>query len=685
MMRSAAALFSTITRAVALGCGLALVACGGAKGAAPASAVPAAPSESRSSLPPAKVLVAASAAEAASDTPTQVAVIPVSADDPQWGQPLAPVTIVGFSEFQCPFCSRVNPVLKQVRDAYGERVRLVFKHNPLPFHERARPAAEAAATVYGLGGSRAFWKFHDLAFAAQRELSDGNFEVWAATAGVAPASFKAAYAAKKYAAKVDADLALAAQVGASGTPGFRINGVTLSGAQPFEKFKEVIDRQLAEAEKLRAAGTPASQIYAALTNLNHAAPPPPPAPAEDADATVWKVPVMADDPVRGPKDAPVTIIVFSEFQCPFCKRVEETLAQVSKTYGAEVRLVWKDNPLPFHPRALPAAAFARFAYAKLGEKGFWAAHEALLESAPKLEDEDFALIAKKLGLPWQPDQSAKNVARFRGRLEQSVELAADFQARGTPHFFINGVRLSGAQPFEKFQALIDRQLAAAQALKAKGVAGARLYEQLIEDGQGPPRPETKEVAAPDSSAPFRGNPAAKVVIQEWSDFQCPYCARVQPTLRELEKEYPGQLKLVFRHLPLPFHKDAPLAAEAAQEAFAQKGNAAFWSFHAALFAAQAESEKGLSREHLEQLAREARLDLPRFKAALDSRQHEPKVRADAEAATQAGISGTPAFVINGYFLSGAQPAAAFKKLIRAALTDTKNRVKVAPARKPALP
>ncbi|MEO6603568.1 MAG: thioredoxin domain-containing protein, partial [Polyangiaceae bacterium] len=92
--------------------------------------------------------------------------VPVSARDPQWGSPDAPVTIVAVSDFQCPFCSRVEPTLKQVRDTYGpKKVRMVWKNNPLPFHNNARPAAEAAMAVFGLKGSEAFWKFHDTAFA----------------------------------------------------------------------------------------------------------------------------------------------------------------------------------------------------------------------------------------------------------------------------------------------------------------------------------------------------------------------------------------------------------------------------------------------------------------------------------------------------------------------------------------
>jgi protein-disulfide isomerase len=553
-------------------------------------------------------------------------------------------------------------------------VRLVFKHNPLPFHPRALPAAEAASTVFGLAGSSAFWSFYALAFDNQYNLTDQNFVAWAQRSGVAPAQFQKALADKVFVAKVADDVALSKKVGAMGTPAFRINGVTVSGAQPFEKFKEVIDQQLIEAQKLRSAGTPAADVYAALTNKNQADTPPaaasPHAADDDEDQAVWKVPVLADDPVRGRKDALVTLIIFSDYQCPFCKRVEETLKQLSELYGEQLRLVWKDNPLPFHERARPAADFARFALSQKGDPGFWAAHDALFESSPELGDVQLQAIAGKLGLNWNAAKAAMAQNRFKKRIDQSVELADDFQARGTPHFFINGVRLSGAQPLENFKALVDRQLARAQELVGKGVPRANLYAALIRDGKEPSAPETKQVAAPDATTPFRGAPGARVVIQEFSDFQCPFCKRVQPTLLELEREFPGQIKLVWRHLPLPFHQHAALAAEAAQEAFAQKGSVAFWAFHDALFEAQAEPE-GLARPQLEQLAQKLGLDLPRFQAALDSHRHEKKVKADAEIASRAGINGTPGFVINGYFLGGAQPAPAFKKLVKRVLAGGK--------------
>jgi protein-disulfide isomerase len=363
------------------------------------------------------------------------------------------------------------------------------------------------------------------------------------------------------------------------------------------------------------------------------------------------------------------MIVFSEFQCPFCKRVEDTLKQVTEAYPQDVRLVWKDNTLPFHPRAKPAATLARMAYVKKGEKAFWDAHDALFASQPKLEDDDLKGIAEKVGLKWDDVKAAIDSNKYAEKLDSSMELANDVQARGTPHFFINGVRLSGAQPLDAFKKAIDEQLAKAKALVAKGVPKAKVYDELMKDAKGPPPPEKKEIPAPDAQSPVKGPAGAKVTIQVFSEFQCPFCKRVEPTLAELEKEFGGKIKFVWRHMPLPFHADAPLASQAAQEAFAQKGNATFWKFHDKLFEAQGSGDDALKRPNLEKFAQELGLDMDKFKAALDSGKHKAKVDADMKIGNDAGINGTPAFVINGYYLSGAQPAAAFKKLINRALKD----------------
>jgi protein-disulfide isomerase len=602
--------------------------------------------------------------------------VPVTSKDPQWGKATAPVTVVTISDFQCPFCSRVEPTLKQIRDTYGpDKVRFVWKNEPLPFHNRARPTADAAMTVFGLGGSDAFWKFHDLAFTNQQDLTDENYPKWATASGVDAAKFTAALASKKFTAKIDEDLALASKIGANGTPAFRINGVTVSGAQPFENFKKVIDQQLTEAATLAKSGTKPADLYVALSKKFFQAPEAPaaannnkPAAApEEDDKTVWKVPVDAKDPVRGSADALVTIVEWSDFQCPFCKRVEPTLKQIRDTYGADVRFVWKDNPLPFHNRAKPAATLARSAYDAKGDKGFWAAHDALYADGADLEDAGLQKIAEANGLNWGQIKAAIDADKYKDLFSASGDLAMDLNARGTPHFFINGRRISGAQPFENFKKIVDEEVANGKALVGKGVPRAKVYDEIMKDAKGPPPPEKKDVPAATKDNPVKGAAGAKVVIQQFSDFQCPFCKRVEPTVDQIMQEYAGKVKIVWRNTPLDFHQDAPLAAEAAAEAFAQKGSDGFWKFHGKLF----EKQPDIKRPTLEQIAQDLGLDMTKFKAALDNSTHKDEIDKDKKIADAAGIRGTPGFTINGYFVSGAQPFQQFDKLIKLALKEAK--------------
>ena len=589
--------------------------------------------------------------------------IPIASDDPSWGKADAPVTIVEISDFECPFCSRVNPTMARIKKEYGEdKVRIVWKHNPLPFHKSARPAHEAGATVQALGGD--FWKFHDLAFANQKELTPENLEKWAVASGVDQQKFKAAFDAKKYAGKVDKDLAVAKQIGARGTPHFRINGKALSGAQPFEKFKELIDEQLTAGDALAKTGVSRGKVSLELTKKNFTVPEAekPQAPPPE-DTAVWKLPVMDNDPSKGPADALVTIVEFSDFQCPFCSRVNPTIKQVLDEYKNDVRVVWKDNALPFHNRAKPAATLARFAYEKNGDKGFWAAHDALFEGQKNLEDAGLEEIAKKLGLSWDQVNAAIKSNKYDAKIEESMDLAMEFEARGTPHFFVNGRRLSGAQPYEKFKQLIDSQLAVAKGLVGQGVSRDKVYRELMKNAKAPPQAEKKVVPAPTKDNPFKGAENGKIVIQEFSDFQCPFCSRVNPTIQQILDEYPKDVKVVWRNMPLAFHAEAPLAAEAAQEAFVQAGNKGFWKYHDKLFA----NQQAIKRPDLDKYAEEIGLDVAKFKAALDARTHKAHVEKDMEVAKQAGVSGTPAFTVNGYFVSGAQPFPAFNKVIKLAL------------------
>jgi protein-disulfide isomerase len=171
--------------------------------------------------------------------------------------------------------------------------------------------------------------------------------------------------------------------------------------------------------------------------------------------------------------------------------------------------------------------------------------------------------------------------------------------------------------------------------------------------------EKREVAAPTSANPSKGATNASVVIQVFSDFQCGYCQRINPTIDQVLDTFRGQVRVVFRNMPLPFHKDARLAGEAAQEVFEQQGADGFWKYHATLFA----NQKALERQDLAQYARAQGVDMDRFKRALDKRVHRKHIDADIEVANQAQVRGTPSVTNNGYFMSGAQPFPQFERVI----------------------
>ncbi len=155
----------------------------------------------------------------------------------------------------------------------------------------------------------------------------------------------------------------------------------------------------------------------------------------------------------------------------------------------------------------------------------------------------------------------------------------------------------------------------------------------------------------------RGDSKAPVTVVEFSDFQCPYCKRVQPTLKDLLAKYEGKIKLAFRDFPLrQLHPQAEMAAEASRCA---KEQGKFWEYHDALFADQTRlDEAGLTAT-----AKEMGLDLKSFQSCLDSGKFKAQIEQDIQDGARAGVSGTPGFFINGIFVSGSQPQSEFEKII----------------------
>jgi protein-disulfide isomerase len=172
--------------------------------------------------------------------------VEIESTDPSLGRASAPVTLIEFSDFQCPFCQRVAPTLKRLRETYGDKVRIVWKDFPLTqIHPQAFKAGEAAHCA---GDQGKYWEYHDRLFANQQQLQLDDLKKHAADLGLDAGAFNACLDTSKHGERVRDGVAQGQRLGVSSTPTVYINGRMLSGAQPYETFASVIDEELSRAK-----------------------------------------------------------------------------------------------------------------------------------------------------------------------------------------------------------------------------------------------------------------------------------------------------------------------------------------------------------------------------------------------------------------------------------------------------
>lgn len=386
----------------------------------------------------------------------------------------------------------------------------------------------------------------------------------------------------------------------------------------------------------------------------------------DADA-VYRVPV-GDAPARGSAEALVTIVEFSDFHCRFCIKAQQILDDLDRLYPGKLRFVYRHNPLD--PEDGTLAAEASLAAAEQGR--FWDMHDRLYANPAQLSRAALDGYARELGLDMVRFRSALDERRLRAAVLADAEVARRLGARSTPMFFINGRAVKGSQPLSVFAGIVEQELVRADKMRARGVPPGQLYRSLT--ARGLPRADSRpgadpvyDVARVSPGVVYRVLPAlaghsrgpddALVTIVELSDFECGYCARIAPRLRELEDRFGSMVRVEYRHLPLRFHRNAQLAAEAAVEAAAQ---GKFWPFHDRLFTAGGR----FPRPVLERHAAAVGLDMVRFRAALDDRRHRNLVATRAAAMRALGVTGTPTVFVNGTPVVGAVPV---QELIRVVL------------------
>ncbi|HYV47968.1 MAG TPA: thioredoxin domain-containing protein, partial [Myxococcaceae bacterium] len=592
------------------------------------------------------------------DDMTTVFKVPLE-DSPALGKTSAPITLVEISDYQCPYCGRANATIQQLQKDYGDKLRLVMKENPLDsIHPFARGAAKAALAA-GVQGK--YWPMHDKLFENQRSLDQASLEKYAAELGLNVDRFKKDQNDPKWDQVIARDQGLAQQLQATSTPQFFVNGRHISGARELNVFKGIIDEELTKVDAMLKSGVKPEQVYAKLMEQAASGPSAAPAAAAPAAPAVKKVPVPDDAPFFGPKNAKVTIVEFSDFECPFCQRAVAPLHQVKDAYPKDVKVVFRQFPLPatMHPHAMGAAEAALAAH----EQGkFWQMHDKLFDNRSALNRPDLEKYAQEIGLDMNKFKAALDGGKFKAKIAEDQSAGGAVGVGGTPTFFIDGQVQVGALSFEQWKAKIDEEIKKADKLLASGVKPDKLYEKMLDAAPAPAvaantPPPAPGAAAPSGpvkdvtvgSAPVRGPKGAPVTIVEYSDFQCPFCSRAVEVIKQLDASYKDKFRIAYKHQPLQqLHPNAQLAAEAAMAAHEQ---GKFWEYHDKLFG----NQQGLDRASLEKYAQELQLDMGKFKAALDQHKFKPAIDESLAYGAKSGARGTPTFFVNGKLVRGAQP------------------------------
>jgi len=394
-------------------------------------------------------------------------------DEPTRGPEDALVTIVEFADYQCPYCAKAAVPLDDVLEDYEEDVRLVYKHYPLPSHGKAIPAARAAWAAHQQGK---FWPIHAWLFEHKAELT--QLEAKGKELALDVPKLLADTASDAAAKAVDGDFLAGARIGVTGTPVFFVNGHRYVGARSAPQWRTIIEDELKQAERLVDAGTPRAQVYATLMQdaiEQEQAKKAGRRPGEP-DPNVTYAVTVDDRPALGPADALVTVVVFSDFQCPFCARLATTAHELADKHP-DVRVVFRNLPLPNHSRAREAAR-AALAAARQGK--FWEMHDALFAEQKALSGADFSTFAEKIGLDTAQFASDVADAQIEQMIAEDETLATTFGVQSTPSAFVNGRYVRGAQATAVYDAIIEQERAKAQSLVDAGTPREQVYAKIME-------------------------------------------------------------------------------------------------------------------------------------------------------------------------------------------------------------
>ncbi|MEI9950081.1 MAG: thioredoxin domain-containing protein [Pseudomonadota bacterium] len=393
------------------------------------------------------------------------AALPVLGTEPIWGTRNAALTWILFGDLDCPHTRNAWRALEIVKASFGDDLRIVFHHRPLREHPNALEAARVLAGVARIHGTSAFFDVLHRVLQGEASLTRERLSAELDAAGYGASKLSDLSAAGE--PQVRADLRLAGQFGIKSTPFSFLNGQAIDGERTALELEQLLRDEQRSATWLSAAGVSPATLYATRTSSNLIG-------VGNAGVSRSCAPI-GKSATRGPADALVTLVEFSDFECQYCKRVEPTLRALLARYPKTLRLVWKDYPLPQHKGAQLLANFAADAYRRGSARGFWAVHDGIFAQPDALDDGALGALAGKAGLDGALLLISAHAGVHDAAIRADMKLGQKLSVSGTPTFFANGRRIEGALPLDQFEALIQEELRTAQRIVAHGTAARDVY------------------------------------------------------------------------------------------------------------------------------------------------------------------------------------------------------------------
>ena len=385
----------------------------------------------------------------------------------------AKVAVIMFGDLQCPYCAQARTVLPELRKEFGDDVVVAWRHFPIPGHDLAPAAARAAIAAQKQGK---FWEFQERVLMRQEGLTEERLRDVARDLSLDLVKFDTDRASEETSALLEVDRILGSSMKVDGTPTFMVNGRKLVGALPYETVREAVISQRSVVESRIGPGRPVIQARGEVSEESLK--------AESAvgDEQVPRQRVMLDGaPVRGPADALVTVVVFADFQCPFCATMAPLLDKLIAEWPSDVRVAFRNLPLAIHEHAHDAAVAARFAFEVGGAAKFWAVHDKLFAAQDKLGREDLLATVKGLGLDATELATAFRTGRFGDTVDADAALSAKLRVATTPTLAINGKIFPGASDWDALRKHVEEAMAEARTRIAKGALRTTIYETILGD------------------------------------------------------------------------------------------------------------------------------------------------------------------------------------------------------------